>query len=161
MSVSAKDVQALRSQTGAGIMDAKKALEDAGGDSKQAKVLLDERGLAKAGKKGDRVAAEGIIHSYIHGNSRIGVLIELNCETDFVARNDEFITLANDLCLHIAASAPQTVAVEGKNEETALLSQPFIKDPAKSVEDVIKALITKLGENIQVSKFTRYEIGNG
>lgn len=161
MTISARDVQSLRNATGAGIMDAKKALEDAGGDVDQAKLLLNERGLAKAAKKGDREAAEGIIHSYIHGNSRIGVLLELNCETDFVARNVEFVGLANDLCLHIAASAPATINADNGDKEFALLHQPFIKDPSKTVEEVIKALITKLGENIRVARFTRYELGNG
>lgn len=157
--ISAQDVQALRQQTGAGVMDVKKALLDANGNADKAKTLLDERGLAKAAKKGDREAADGVIHSYIHGNRRIGVLLELNCETDFVARNEEFLALANDICLHIAASNPVTIESEG-DEATALLTQPFVKDPSRTVTEAIKALITKLGENIQVARFTRYELGD-
>lgn len=157
--ISARDVQALRSETGAGVMDVKKALLDAAGDAGKAKALLDERGLAKAAKKGEREASEGIVHAYIHGNGRIGVLLELNCETDFVARNAEFTGLATDLAMHIAAMNP--LVVDGPDAEASLLKQPFIKDPSRNVEDVIKALIAKLGENITVSRFIRYELGNG
>lgn len=165
MSASAAAVKALRSATGAGIMDAKQALSDAGGDQEKAKALLAERGLLKAAKKGEREAGEGIVHSYIHGNGRIGVLLELRCETDFVARNDDFKALANELCLQIAASHPAVVdpadAPPGSDAaETALLAQPFIKDPATTVEAVIKAAISALGENIQVARFTRYELGD-
>lgn len=144
-------------------MDAKKALAEAKGDLAKATELLKERGLVKAAKKGDRDASEGVIHAYIHGNKRVGVLLELNCETDFVARNDEFTALANDLCLHIAATAPAGVTTDdlpkGEPAENALLTQPFVKDPAQTVEAVIKAAIAKLGENIQVSRFERYELG--
>ncbi len=157
MSISATDVAALRAATGAGIMDAKKALEDTGGDAARAAHLIAERGLAKADKKSTREASEGLIHAYIHGGGKIGVLLELNCETDFVARGEEFKALANDLALHVAAANPNTVG--GDDAGTALLAQPFIKDPDKTVADVVKALITKLGENIQVARFTRYELG--
>ena len=156
--ISAKDVASLRAATGAGVMDVKKALQDAAGDTEKAKALLDERGLAKAAKKGERTASEGLVHAYIHGGGRIGVLLEFNCETDFVARNEEFTGAATDLAMHIAAMNPQTV--EGDDAETALLAQPFIKDPSKTVGDIVTALISKLGENIQVSRFTRYELGN-
>lgn len=154
--ITAKDVAELRAATGAGVMDAKKALTDAGGDVAKATELLNERGLAKAAKKGEREAAEGVVHAYIHGGGKIGVLLELNCETDFVARNDEFQALANDLCLQIAASNP--ASVEG-DDETALLAQPFIKDPSQTVGDYVKQLIAKLGENIVIARFTRYELG--
>lgn len=165
MTVSARDVAELRAKTGAGIMDAKQALADAKGNQGKATELLKERGLAKAGKKGGRAASEGVIHSYIHGNRRVGVLLELNCETDFVARNEEFINLANDLCLHIAASSPSCISADqapkgSDPKEVALLEQPFVKDPANGVEAVIKSLITKLGENIQVARFSRYELGD-
>jgi elongation factor Ts len=157
MSISAKDVAELRKATGAGVMDAKQALTDAKGDQAKAAGLLKERGLAKAAKKGEREAGEGLVHSYIHGDGRIGVLLELRCETDFVARNEEFQGLANDLCLHVAANSPATVEGEG---EDALLNQPFVKNPDQTVSDVIKGLITKLGENIQVARFVRYELGS-
>lgn len=153
---SADSVKQLREATGAGIMDAKMALNDADGDMAKATALLEERGLLKAAKKGGRDASEGVIHSYIHGNRRVGVLLELRCETDFVARNDEFQTLANDLCLHIAAHSPASVEGDGEN---ALLAQPFVKDPDKTVGDLVKASISSLGENIQVARFERYELG--
>jgi elongation factor Ts len=161
--ISAKDVHQLRQDTGAGIMDAKKALQDAGGDMPKAAELLAERGLLKAAKKGEREASEGLIHSYIHGNKRVGVLLELNCETDFVARNEEFAGLANDLCLQIAATSPLAVEATslpaGEEPERALLAQPFVKDPAQTVESYVKALIAKLGENIVITRFIRYELG--
>ena len=156
MKISTDDIQQLRAATGAGVMDVKTALADAGGDADKAAALLKERGLAKAAKKGEREAGEGVIHSYIHGNKRLGVLLELNCETDFVARGEDFQVLAQDICLHIAANNPATVEGEG---EDALLAQPFVKDPDQSVGDVLKAAISKLGENIQVARFTRYELG--
>jgi elongation factor Ts len=160
--MSAGDVKKLRAATGAGIMDAKRALTDAGGDLEKAKALLGERGLAKAAKLGGREASQGVIHSYIHPGSRIGVLLELNCETDFVARNEAFTELAHDLCLQIAASAPAGLTeAETGNAETALLSQPFIKDESQTVEDRIKGVIAGLKENIQVARFTRYALGDG
>jgi elongation factor Ts len=151
MSISADDVQKLRTATGAGVMDAKQALKDAKGDQQMATSLLKERGLDKAAKKADRTTAEGIIHSYIHGNRRIGVLVELQCETDFVARNKDFQSLANDLAMQIAAANPA--------DPPALLAQPFVKDETQTVGEVVKAVIAKLGENIQVKRFIRYELG--
>ncbi len=160
MAIDAKAVAELRAATGAGVMDAKKALTEAAGDTEQAIQLLKQRGLAKAAKKGGRAASEGVIHSYIHGGGRIGVLLELNCETDFVARGDDFQNLATDVCLHVAAHDPQGLtAAETGSEETALLSQPFVKDPAVTVEHVLAQAIAKLGENIQIARFTRYELG--
>mgnify|MGYP000560106905 CR=1 FL=1 len=154
--IDAKAVAALRKQTGAGVMDVKQALTEAGGDTGRATELLKERGLAKAAKKGEREASEGVVHSYVHGGGRVGVLLEVNCETDFVARNDEFKALANELAMQIAAQDPETV--EG-DDETALLAQPYIKDPKRTVEEVLKEHISKLGENIKVTRFTRYELG--
>lgn len=164
MTIPAKAVQALRNATGAGVMDVKKALTETKGDEKKAAALLKKRGLLKAAKKTGRDVSEGIIHSYIHGNQRIGVLLELNCETDFVARNQDFIDLANDLCLQIAANNPVCVelakAPKGADPaEAALLAQPFVKDPEQTVEDVVKQAVIKLGENIQIARFTRYEVG--
>lgn len=157
MAITAKDVRALRENTGAGVMDAKQALKDADGNADKATALLKERGLAKAGKKAGREAGEGVVHSYIHGNKRVGVLLELRCETDFVARSTDFQSLASDLGMQVAASQPETV--EG-DSDTALLGQPFVKDPSQTVRDVVNALITKLGENIQIARFVRYELGD-
>lgn len=163
MSVSADDVKQLRAETGAGIMDAKKALSEAAGDKAKALAFLKERGLAKAAKKGDREASEGLVHSYIHGDGRIGVLVELNCETDFVARNEDFKQLATDIAMQVAAQHPSVVtaeeAGEDNPEEVALLSQPFIKDPSQTVGDLVTAAISTLGENIRVARFTRFELG--
>lgn len=150
--VSATDVAKLRESTGAGVMDAKKALTDAKGDTGKATALLKERGLDKAAKKSERDTAEGIVHSYIHGDGKIGVLLELSCETDFVARGDDFRTLATDLAMQIAASDPK--------DAKELFAQEFIKDPSQTVEQVVKAAIAKLGENIQLKRFIRYELGD-
>ncbi|SNZ09502.1 elongation factor Ts [Persephonella hydrogeniphila] len=196
MAVDAKLVKTLREMTGAGILECKKALEETNGNLEEAVELLRKRGIAKAAKKAGRETKEGIIHAYIHAGGRVGVLLELNCETDFVAKNEMFKELANELALQIAAMRPQYVSrdtvpkeviekegeiareaalAEGKPEhiaekiaegkvekflkEVCLLEQPYIKDDKKTVEDLIKEYIAKLGENIQVRRFTRYEIG--
>lgn len=188
-------IKRLRESTGIGLTDAKNALVESGGDYDKALESLRVKGLARADKKAERDASAGIIHSYVHG-SKIGVLLELNCETDFVARTDDFKTLANDLALHIAASAPRYVRVDdieqnvvekekellaaevieaGKPaevvdkivdgklakffEEVCLLNQPFVKDPNQTVEELIKSVITKLGENIVIRRFVRLELG--
>lgn len=150
--VSAKDVAALRKETGAGVMDAKQALTEAKGDVAKATELLTQRGLDKAAKKAERDTAEGAVHAYIHGGGRIGVLVELLCETDFVARNKEFTTLANDLAMHVAATNPK--------DSQELLAQPFIKDESRTVEQVLTTAIAALGENIKLKRFIRYELGN-
>ncbi len=150
--ISAQDVAALRKQTGAGVMDAKQALTEAQGDVAKATDLLKARGLDKAAKKADRDTAEGLVHAYVHGDGRIGVLLELLCETDFVARNDDFRTLAKDLTMHVAAADPA--------DPKALLAQPFIKDESQTIEQLLQAAIAKLGENIQVKRFTRYQLGD-
>jgi len=191
-----EQIKKLRSQTGAGMTDVKKALEDSGWDMEKATTLLRERGALKAAKKSDREAREGIIGHYIHHNQRVGVMLELNSETDFVARNEEFQRLAKDLAMHIAMANPRYVTVEevsaddlekerqiyitqlineGKPqniaekaaegrvkkfyEETVLLEQPFVKDDKIKVDDLIKAAIAKIGENIQVRRFARFEVG--
>ncbi|NPA53667.1 MAG: translation elongation factor Ts [Aquificae bacterium] len=196
MAVDAKLVKTLREMTGAGVLECKKALEETNGNLEEAVELLRKRGIAKAAKKAGRETKEGLIHAYIHAGGRIGVLLELNCETDFVARNEVFKELANELALQIAAMKPQYVSrdtvpkeviekegeiareaalAEGKPEhiaekiaegkvekflkEVCLLEQPYIKDDKKTVEDLIKEYIAKLGENIQVRRFTRYELG--
>ena len=144
-----EQVQKLRELTSAGVMECKKALEEAGGDFEKAKIIIHERGLVKAERKGNRSTGAGLLHSYIH-NERVGVLLELRCETDFVARNDAFKELAHNLAMHIAAMNPFSA------EE--LLSQNYIKDDSINIEELIKLTIAKVGENIKVEKFCRYEI---
>lgn len=145
----ADDVKKLREETGAGIMECKKALQDAKGDIDEAKNIIAEKGLLKAEKKSERKTGSGALESYVH-NGRVGVLLELRCETDFVARTEDFKSLAHDLAMHIAAMNPENVE--------ALLAQPFVKDPSKNVGDVIKQSIAKLGENTVVERFMRYEL---
>ncbi len=189
-------IKKLRAATGAGMMDVKKALEDAGWDEEKAIQLLRERGAMKAAKKAGREAREGLIVSYIHYNHRLGVLLEINCETDFVARNEEFQKLARDIAMHIAMAAPKYVSkeeipeeelehereiykkaaiAEGKPEQIAgkiaegrlkkyiqevvLLEQPFVKDDKITVGELIQQAIAKIGENIVVRRFCRFELG--
>ena len=149
MNINAQDVQKLRDITGAGFMDCKKSLTDAGGDFEQAKKLLQERGLKVAEKKASRTTGAGLLESYVH-NNRVGVLLELRCETDFVAHSDPFKALSKDIAMQIAAMNPENV------EE--LLKQPFIKDASMTVEALIKGIIAKVGENTKVERFCRYEL---
>ncbi|MDD5547334.1 MAG: translation elongation factor Ts [Candidatus Pacebacteria bacterium] len=144
-----EDVQKLREETGAGVMDCKKALEDAGGDFEKAKGLINERGLLKADKKSERATGAGILETYIH-SGRVGVLLELRCETDFAAHSQPMKDLAHELVMHIAAMNPES------NE--ALLAQPFIKDESQTIENIIKLTTAKVGENIKVGRFTRYAL---
>jgi len=181
--------------TSAGLLDCKKALEECGGDIEKAAEDLRKKGIIKAVKKMDREATEGRFFTYVHHNGKIGVLVELNCETDFVAKNEIFMELGKNIAMHIAASAPQyvrgeevpaeivakereiqaqTLKEEGKPEnmiekimegkikkfvsEISLLTQPFVKDPQKTIEDLIKESISKLGENITIGRFIRYSI---
>ncbi len=196
MSVTAQMVKELREHTGAGMMDCKRALVDAAGDFAQAIDVLRKQGLAAAAKRSGRATAEGVVGSYIHAGGKIGVLLEVNCETDFVARTDEFQELVRDLAMHIAASEPRFVRreevstsvlenerrifreqaleqgkpaqivdkiVDGKIEkfygESVLLEQPFVKDPDRKVGDLVRDAIAKTGENIQVSRFARFRLG--
>ena len=196
MGVSAQDVKALRDKTGAGFMDCKRALEEAGGDFEKAVEILRKKGIAVAQKKAGRETKEGRIGAYIHTGGKIGVLVEVNCETDFVARNELFQELVKNIAMQIAASNPKYVSpedipqevlekekeiyreqarkqgkpekvieriVEGKlkkfYEEVCLLEQPFIRDPDKKVKDYITEVIAKLKENIVVSRFVRYQVG--
>ena len=151
MNISLDQLKKLREETSAGVSDCREALEDAGGDFEKAKKLLVERGLKKAAKKEGKETKEGIIESYIHANGKVGVLVELSCETDFVARNDEFKKLAHELCLQVASMNPKNV--------TELLKSPYIRDPKISIEDLIKLTIAKVGENITVSRLSRLSIG--
>ncbi len=190
-----EDIKKLRETTGAGMMDAKAALEEAGGDFDKAIAVLRKKGLAKAAKKADRSTAVGVIESYVH-NNKIGVLVEVNCETDFVARTDEFKAFTKDLAMHIAASNPtylnpqeipedelnaekdaikDEVLASGKPaavadkmidgklgkwyQEVCLSEQAFIKDPEQSIEQLRQALVGKLGENIVIARFVRFEVG--
>jgi len=196
MEINAKLVKELRDKTGAGMMDCKKALTECQGDIEKSTNWLREKGIAKAVSKSDRDTKEGRVYSYIHSNYKLGVLLEMNCETDFVARNEQFESLCKDIAMHIAASNPLAIKAEnldpklienekevyrnkalneGKPEnvvdkivdgqvkklykETCLLEQEFVKDPAKTVGEVINEAIATIGENIQVARFTRYMIG--
>lgn len=192
--ITAQMVSELREKTGAGMLDCKKALTEANGNVEEAVTILRKKGVASAAKKADRTAREGLIESYIHVGGRVGVMIEVNCETDFVARNDEFKVLCRDLCLQIAAANPAYVRrdqvpeadlakereiaqaqvqgkppaaiqriIEGKLEKyystVCLLDQPFVKQPEKSVKDILTEKVAKIGENIQVRRFVRYQLG--
>lgn len=148
---SAKDVAKLRGETGAGVMECKKALLDAGDDYEKAKGLLKERGLAKAAKKSDREANQGVVESYIHAGGRIGALVELASETDFVARNQDFKELARSIAMQVAAMEPAGV------EE--LLKQDYIKEPSKTIGDLVTTLAASTGENVQVRRIARFELG--
>lgn len=196
--VTTEMIKELRGLTGAGVLDCRNALRECEGNIEEAVDFLRTKGLASAAKKSGRIASEGIVTSYIHGNGKIGVLVEVNCETDFVAKNEDFQELGKDIAMQIAASKPEYVkredvpsdvvekerAVmremtlnEGKPEhivdkivdgrmnkffnEICLLEQPYIKDTDKTVEELIKEKIATIGENIQVRRFTRYEMGEG
>jgi len=147
--MSAADVAKLREETGAGLMDVKRALDGAGGDMDKARAALLAAGLAKAEKKGSRVAGAGYLESYLHAG-RIGVLLEIFAETDFVTRSEDFRGAAKNIAMQISATAPETVE--------ALLAQPYLRDETLTVEQYLKGVIAKVGENIRVSRFTRYQI---
>ncbi len=194
MAVTAEEVKKLRDKTGAGLMDCKRALQQTAGDQQKAEAVLRQKGLDKALAKGSRETVEGIIISYIHGDGRIGVLLELACETDFVARNEEFRELAKELAMQVAAMRPQVVRpedlpeqtvqaereiyaeqfadkpesvrqriVDGKMEkfyeQVCLLNQAYMRDDSRTVGEVVKAAVAKLGENIEVRRFVRMELG--
>lgn len=195
--ISASLIKDLREKTGAGMLDCRNALQETDGDLEKAVDLLREKGLSKAAKKSSRIAAEGLVESYIHGG-RIGVLVEVNSETDFVAKTDEFKDFVKEIAMQIAASSPKYVSrdevpeeivnherevltqqamnegkpqniaekmVEGRIEkfykEIVLLEQPFIKDPDKSIETMLNEKIAKIGENIKIRRFVRFEVGEG
>lgn len=198
MAVSASAVKELRERTGAGMLDCKKALDETGGDIDKAIALLREKGLAAAANKAGRIATEGVVESYIHAGGRIGVLVEVNCETDFVAKTDQFREFARDIAMQIAAANPKFVRreevpadeiekekeilknqalnegkpekivekmVEGRiskyYEEYCLMEQSFIKDPDKTISELLNEKISKIGENISIRRFVRYELGEG
>ena len=166
MSVSTNRVKELREQSGAGIMECRNVLLEVDGDLEKALQVLKQRNLYKAEKKRDRVASQGVIEAYIHGGGRIGAMVEVNCETDFVARTDEFKELAHNLAMQVAAMSPQFISQEDIPEESnveaqtaCLLLQPYIKNLDMTVQDVINEAIAKVGENIKISKLTRFELG--
>ena len=159
-------IKELREATQCGVMDAKRALEAAGGDMKAARDVIREQGLLAAAKRSGREANQGVVESYIHGGGRIGVLIELNCETDFVANTEAFRQLAKDVAMQVAAMNPLVVSaaertseMEGSDAEVALLSQPFIRDSGRTIGDLVTDVIARTGENVRVSRFTRFELG--
>jgi elongation factor Ts len=166
MKISVEAVKELRNITNVGIADCKKALLEVDGDMEKAVEFLKQRGAAIAEKKKDVAVTEGVIEAYIHYTKRIGALVELNCETDFVARTSEFKELAHDLAMQIAAASPQFLTSEDMPPEAetdpqaaCLLSQPFIKEPDKTVQEIIAETIAKVGENIKVRRFVRFELG--
>ena len=200
--INAANIKALRDKTGAGFMECKKALTESDGNEERAIEILRERGLASAKKREGRVAAEGVVGSYIHMGGKVGVLVEVNCETDFVARGEEFQQLVKDIAMHIAAAEPRYVSrdevtagtldkerdiaraqakndpknankpgqvidkiVEGRlnkfYEEFVLLDQPFIKDPAQTVGELVTEKIAKTGEKVTIRRFARYKMGEG
>ena len=166
MVVSVEDIKALRQITGAGVMDSKKALEESGGDLQAAEEILRQQGIASAAKKANRATNQGLIESYIHSGGRIGAIVELNCETDFVARTDDFKLLAHNLAMQVAAMSPtyidESTVPDGETADAAqdcLLQQPFIRDPAKTVQDLVNETVGKLGENVRVRRFTRFSLG--
>jgi elongation factor Ts len=175
--IGARDVQRLRAETGAGVMDCKRALEEAGGDLERAREILRERGLAAAMKRAGREAREGIVESYIHAGGRIGALVELNSETDFVARSPEFRELARNIAMQVAAMAPVVVSEDelGPEERTALvkehgdekkaleaavlLRQPYIRDSTKTIGDLVTQVAAATGENVRIRRFARFQLG--
>ncbi len=198
MAITAKMVQELRTKTGAGIMDCKRALTETEGDLEKAVEALRKKGLAAAAKKASRITSEGLVASYIHGGGRIGVLVEVNCETDFVARTEQFQQLVKDISMHIAASNPQYLKredvpedvlakereiyraqfqdsgkpekvidkiVDGKLEkyfsDVCLYEQAFVKDPDRTVQQLVTETIAQLGENLNIRRFARFALGEG
>jgi len=159
-------VKELRNKTGAGVMAAKRALEEADGDFDKAAATLAEQGLAAAAKRADRETAEGVVGSYIHTGNRVGALVEIDCETDFVARTAEFIDLAHDIAMQVAAMSPRYVGKDDVPEdeddvpeEGILLEQAYIKDPAKTVQDLVAEVAARVRENIRVKRFSRFALG--
>lgn len=144
-------IKKLREKTGAGIMDCRKALEEVKGEEKKAEELLKKWGIDKAEKKTDRVTKAGIVDSYIHLNGKVGVLLEILCETDFVAKTDDFKKLSHEICLQIASMKPENAK--------ELLKQEYIRDPKVTIENLVKQVIGKLGENISISRFERFQLG--
>ncbi|MFW6175058.1 MAG: translation elongation factor Ts [Chloroflexota bacterium] len=167
MQITASMVKELRDKTGAGVMEAKRALESSDGDEKKAMEILREQGLAKAAKREGRATSEGVVASYIHSGNRVGALVQLNCETDFVARTDEFINLAREIAMQVAAMSPQHLDRAQLSEEeaahvtgdTVLMEQAYIRDPGTTVGELVKQLAGKTGENVHIGRFARFDVG--
>jgi len=165
MQVSTEAIKALREQTSAGIMECKRALQETDGDLIAATTKLRERGYEIAKKKDNRATGQGLVESYIHAGGRVGALVEINCESDFVARTPEFEGLAHDLAMQVVATCPCYLspedAPEGQEfaEEDCLLLQPFIKDPTKKVQDIVAEMVAKVRENVKIRRFVRFELG--
>ena len=166
MDVSVEAIKELRERTGAGIMDCKRALQKSKGDPAKAEEILREQGIASAGKKASRATNQGVVESYIHSGGRIGAIVEVNCETDFVARTPDFKELAHDLAMQVAAMSPLYVddseipdGDEVDPQQACIMQQPFIKDPSQTVQDLVNEAISKLGENVRVRRFTRFSLG--
>jgi elongation factor Ts len=151
MANSKDHVKRLREETGAGVMDCKRALDEAKGDFEKAKALIKERGLAKAKEKADRDAREGVVEAYVHAGGRIGAMVELSSETDFVARNPEFKGLAKEIAMQVAAMDPTNV--------DQLLEQPYIRDSSKTIGELVTSIAATTGENVRVKRFKRFELG--
>jgi elongation factor Ts len=165
--VSTEDVKRLRGETGAGVMAAKRALETANGDFEAAREVLREAGIASAAKRADRETGEGLVESYIHGEGRIGALVEINCETDFVARTEGFRQLAKDVAMQVAAMGPLALEPEdvpaeapGAAKDNALMTQSFIKDNSRTIGDLVRETIAQTGENVRITRFSRFELGS-
>lgn len=172
MEITVDTIKELREMTSCGVIECKKALEESKGDLAKAKVILQKRGLELAVKKGSRAAKEGRIEAYIHIGAKIGVLVEVNCETDFVAKNEDFCKFTKEVAMHIAAASPkylnreevpEEILKEQKDQdafvkEQCLMEQPFVKDPQKTIKDILTALIASIGENIFISRFLRYKV---
>ena len=166
MTATVELIKTLREMTGAGIIDCKTALEESGGDIEKAQRILSERGMASAAKKARRETNEGLVESYIHSGGRVGALVEVNCETDFVARTDDLKSLAHDLAMQVAAMAPLYVdedelpeEADHNPQEVCLLKQAFIRDLDVTVQDLVNQAVGKLGENIRVRRFARFALG--
>lgn len=166
MDISTTMIKELREKSGAGVMACRQALLEAEGNIDKAVEVLKQQGLLTAKKKAGRAASQGLVEAYIHTQGRIGAMVELNCETDFVARTDEFKELAHQLAMQVAAICPQVITPEEapdlSEEElkaACLLLQPFIKDPSKTIQDIINDTIAKTGENIKIGRFSRFELG--
>jgi len=167
LNISTSRVKELRDQSGAGVMACRNALLEAEGNTEKALQLLREKGIFKALEKTERSVNQGLIEAYIHTGGRIGTLVEINCETDFVARTDEFKELAHNLAMQVAAMPPQFISTDEvpagnkdiEPQAACLLLQPYIKDPTKTIQDIIVEAIAKVGENIKVTRFARFELG--
>ena len=167
MEVPTTKIKELRELSGAGIMECRNALVAAEGEMDKALRCLREKGLLKAEKKADRVAEQGLVEAYVHGGGKIGAMVEVNCETDFAAHTAEFKELAHNIALQVAALSPQYLSKEeipsgseANPQEVCLLQQPFIKDPTRTIQDIVNDTISRVGENIKVRRFARFELGS-